>query len=268
MMTDGYNIEHQEREIIQSRLLAFLFSNSTDNPLVLKGGMAFRAAFQSSRMTKDIDLDQLAGRSLESLQHLVRRAINLTARNFLTDVRVSEPKQTDTTARWKISGVTRFGTSIAFSLEVSRRGFTPQNHIIKKRYFPHERSRISAVQINVLDADALAASKIYALWSPNRVAPRDLYDLYFLIQMNIKPDPDFFSGIKNKKEFIHELWEKINIIEWPQFQTEVLPFLDKAEAASINEEVFNEIRLGVGESVEEWIVSDLSHKPTHSRVKP
>jgi hypothetical protein len=50
-----------------------------------------------------------------------------------------------------------------------------------------------------------------------------------------------------------ELWRKIEIMTYAQFQTNVVPTLPQAVAAAIDEATFEELRLKVGERVERWI---------------
>jgi hypothetical protein len=50
-----------------------------------------------------------------------------------------------------------------------------------------------------------------------------------------------------------ELWRKIELMTYAQFQTNVVPTLPQAVAAAIDEAAFEELRLKVGERVERWI---------------
>ena len=49
----------------------------------------------------------------------------------LTQTSISEPKQTDTVARWKISGRTSTGEDLHLTVEVSRRGIHDLGHVVK-----------------------------------------------------------------------------------------------------------------------------------------
>src|SRR5258707_8452182 len=95
----------QTRDAFQLRLLTFLYRGSTSSSLVLKGGAAMRVLTQSARYTQDLDFDHDPHRTLASLQKTVRSAIDRALQGSgLTEIAISEPKQTDTVARWKISG--------------------------------------------------------------------------------------------------------------------------------------------------------------------
>ncbi|EQD61115.1 protein containing DUF1814, partial [mine drainage metagenome] len=176
-----------KRDLIQSRLLSAIFSRSIKNQVVLKGGMAMRVLFGSQRYTKDIDLGQNQDQSLRSLQSMMRLAIKDSVQGFLENVSVTEPKQIDTVARWKIGGnVIGGGTEIHITVEVSRRG-VPEGHVVQKNFIPPKESYAQTTVIDVYDHDAMIFSKVIALHSENRVAPRDLYDLHIMISSEVRP---------------------------------------------------------------------------------
>ena len=98
------------RDAFQQRLLTCLYRGPASSSLVLKGGAAMRVLTASARYTQDLDFDHDPRRSLTSLQTTVRSAIARALQGSgLTQTSISEPKQTDTVARWKISGRTSTG---------------------------------------------------------------------------------------------------------------------------------------------------------------
>lgn len=244
-----------ERDLIQARLLSAIFSRSVKNQVVLKGGMAFRALFGSQRYTKDIDLAQASAQPLAALQRLMRQSIDACVQGFLVDVVVTEPKQTDTTARWKIHGKTAGGTEIGLTVEVSRCGI-PDGHIESRFFRPPEDARCANVKIDVFDQDALAVSKVFALASPNRLAPRDLYDLDLLVQMEVRPPAEMFAAVSDRRALVAEVWAKIDSMSWAHFECEVIPFLPDAMRSRIDAEEFEAMRVRVGEAVENWLATD------------
>ena len=93
------------REALQSRLLVELMGNAMHKELVLKGGMAMRAVHGSVRYTKDIDLDADLKYSKGRVQGIVKRSIErAVSSGLIANAKVTEPKQTETTLRWKIVG--------------------------------------------------------------------------------------------------------------------------------------------------------------------
>ena len=240
-----------ERELVQARLLSSIFSRTVKDQVILKGGMAMRSLFGSVRYTKDIELGQDQRQSLRALQQVMRLAIAEATNGFLNNVEVSEPKQTETTARWKINGQTVHGTKIALTIEVSMRG-VPTRYITSKLYVPPPEALCTTVMIDVYSAEAIAASKVFCLSNPNRNAPRDLYDLDLLIQMDVVPAQELLQ-YSNKVQTLQLMWDKLEIMTWEQFQLEVLPYLTESVRSRIDEAEFDEMRARVGATVENWL---------------
>src|SRR5690606_8708506 len=93
------------RDLVQARIVGRLFAQKVKG-LALKGGMAMRMSHGKwARATKDIDLDADMDMPLATVQGVVRRAIDeAISDGLLENVKVTEPKQTETTERWKIAG--------------------------------------------------------------------------------------------------------------------------------------------------------------------
>lgn len=160
------------REALQSRLLVELMGNAMHKELVLKGGMAMRAVHGSMRYTKDIDLDADLKHSKERVQGIVKRSIaRAVTSGLIENVKVSEPKQTDTTLRWKIAG-TQPGSlaPLNLTIEVSRRVTIINGHIIEVLLPDTFGGGASGVKIQVLDSQAIAVTKVLALTDSNRMA--------------------------------------------------------------------------------------------------
>src|SRR5712671_7968004 len=118
------------RDSLQQRLLTHLYRGTESSSLVLKGGAAMRVLTESARYTQDLDFDHDPHRSLASLQNTVRTAIDRAIHGSgLIDTSISESKQTDTVARWKISGRTSTGENLHLAVEVSRRRAPDPSHV-------------------------------------------------------------------------------------------------------------------------------------------
>ncbi len=128
MRTD--DLLNLERDIIQSRLVSAVFARSLKNQIVLKGGVAMRVLLGSARYTKDVDFGQNHGQSLPALQKLIRASIKECTSGFLDGAVVTEPKQTDTVARWKISGVSLRSRSIIHLTVEEAAGFIRAGAIV------------------------------------------------------------------------------------------------------------------------------------------
>lgn len=185
----------------------------------------------------------------------MRSAIKDSLSGILKDLKVTEPKQTETVARWKISGVSDAGSDIHLTVEVSRRG-VPFNHVKSVSFFGHEMGiKAQSVIVDSYDEEAISATKIAALISDNRVAPRDVYDLHLLFSMNIKPAHDLVKTLVEKSgmsctEIIQKAWDKIDLMTWDMFRQEVIPFLPYGVSSRINEEEYEKMRIAVGDSIE------------------
>ena len=153
----------------------------------MKGGVAMRVLTESARFTQDLDFDHDPHRSLASLQNTVRTAIDRAIHGSgLIETSISEPKQTDTVARWKISGLTSTGESLHLTVEVSRRQTPDPNHVLKIPVQVADRT-LPRVYVSIYDEQALADNKLAALIDDRRTAPRDVYDLELLLARGVVP---------------------------------------------------------------------------------
>jgi hypothetical protein len=119
------------------------------------------------------------------------------------------------------------------------------------------RAKGDGTTFNQFVATALAVSKVFALTALNRTEVRDLFDLDVLIRANVHDPSEALSAVPDAEARLatarEELWRKIEIMTYAQFQTSVVPTLPLAVAAAIDEATFEELRLNVGERVERWI---------------
>jgi Domain of unknown function (DUF1814). len=254
MRTD--DLLNLERDIIQSRLVSAVFARSLKNQIVLKGGVAMRVLLGSARYTKDVDFGQNHGQSLPALQKLIRASIKECTSGFLDGAVVTEPKQTDTVARWKISGVSlRSRSIIHLTVEVSRQGL-PQGHLSQSQFMPEPESFAKPAVVDVYDIDAMAATKVFALHSDNRMAPRDLFDLDLIIKTGVHPDPSLFACINDRKEFVSQVWRKIDLMSWKMFEEDVVPYMTPTIRSRVDKGVFDDMKIKVGEAVERWVTTD------------
>jgi predicted nucleotidyltransferase component of viral defense system len=247
------------REALQSRLLVELMGNAMHKELVLKGGMAMRAVHGSVRYTKDIDLDADLKYSKGRVQGIVKRSIErAVSSGLIANAKVTEPKQTETTLRWKIVG-TQPGSDAPLNLtvEVSRRATITNGHIIEVPLPAVYGGGAPGVKVQVLDSQAIAVTKVLALTDPKRMAPRDLYDLHVLIEAKVD-DPIHLllslpeAGVR-LPQAMAELWPKIEAMTYEQFKSDVIPYLPDNVAKAIDEDAFEDMRLQVGTSVEKWL---------------
>lgn len=223
----------EARNLLQARLLGRLFSGALNRhlKLALKGGMAMRVAHGVRRNTKDIDLDADFDTSLASLQAHVRRSIQAALVDAnLSGLTVSEPKQTETTARWKIFGSLPGHESVPFSLtvEVSMRETIDDT---KVRQVPLEVEG-RQIMVPVWSDEKLYLNKVCALLSTNRDAPRDVLDLDVLVRANVGLDAcalrnrlvadNPHASNWNADQWTEWMWKKLEAFDEDRFNTEIV----------------------------------------------
>lgn len=244
------------REILQTRILSALFADTMRHEFVLKGGMAMRTECGSSRMTKDIDLGQDVSVPVERLRAVMRGAIKKAlVTQLLRDVKISEPKQTDTVGRWKINGETDGGSHVQLTIEVSRRGLPPAEHIKTVNYIPPVEYGVPPTLVDVYDLQAMAASKVLALLGENRLAARDLFDLNLLIEMKVTPPVELLAGMGPDylESAMNEIWSKIDMFTYEQFKSEIFPYVSEQVASRLTEAAFEDMRIAVATNIERWL---------------
>jgi predicted nucleotidyltransferase component of viral defense system len=225
----------QTRDAFQQRLLTFLYRGSASSSLVLKGGAAMRVLTESARFTQDLDFDHDPHRSLSSLQNTVRTAISRAVHGSgLVGVTISESRQTDTVARWKISGQTSAGENLHLAVEVSRRQTPDPNHVLKIPVQIADRT-LPRVYVSVYDEQALADNKLAALTDERRTAPRDVYDLELLLARGVAPSAAAVENLGGQATLLKRVADKLELMNWGLFREEVLPTLPAEIYSHIDE---------------------------------
>jgi predicted nucleotidyltransferase component of viral defense system len=251
------------RDGLQRRLLTHLYRGSESSSLVLKGGAAMRVLTQSARYTQDLDFDHDPHRSLASLQNTVRSAVDRALQGSgLLQTSVSESKQTDTVARWKISGRTTTGDDLHLTVEVSRRQAPDLSHVLKIPVQIADRT-LPRVYVSVYDEQALADNKLAALLDERRTAPRDIYDLELLLTRGVCPSAAVVERVGGHTNLTQRVSAKLDLMEWALFRDQVLPALPRDTQANIDEEEYLAMKIRLIESIEHCLL-----KPAGGKVSP
>jgi hypothetical protein len=242
------------RDAFQQRLLTHLYRGTETSGLVLKGGAAMRVLTTSARYTQDLDFDHDPHRSLGSLQRTVRSAVERALRGSgLTQSSISESKQTDTVARWKISAQTVTGEDLLLTVEVSRRRAPDLAHVLKVPIQIADRT-LPRVYVSVYDEQALADNKVAALLDERRTAPRDIYDLELLLSRGICPSPLVIHQFGGHAELTRLISSKLDLIGWALFRDQVLPALPRETQANIDEEEYLAMKVRLLEAIEQCLL--------------
>lgn len=222
--------------------------------LILKGGMAMRAAFGGMRLTKDIDFDRDNTISQETLKkNLGRLLVRAASAAAIRDPKAEITKDTRTTVRARLSGTIGKGLDVRFDIEVSGRD-TPSPHNMREAIVVAPASYAMApFPVTTYTTAALAAMKIGAALSAQRNAPRDLYDLRDLVRAGADPvellsrqEPDQLA------EFSSRALGKLEALSFQQAQQELLPYLPPEERHMLDENTWIDMTLMVAQTIETW----------------
>ncbi|WP_157995555.1 nucleotidyl transferase AbiEii/AbiGii toxin family protein [Peristeroidobacter soli] len=241
------------RNAFQERLLAAIYKARQPGELILKGGGAMKVRTDSARFTQDIDLDHDPRRGLDSLVKSIRKAIDQAFVGGFKKLQVTEPKQTDTVARWKIHGQGPKGEDFQLTVEVSRRHAINQEEIETALLQIRDRSFSSRVYIDIYRADKLAEMKLYALLDDNRIAPRDIYDLDLLIGEGAAPSGEAMANLQAKYGDVSgQLIKKLAAMPWPLFESQTLSVIPDALRLRINEVEYAAMQERILNEVMKW----------------
>jgi hypothetical protein len=242
-------------QLVQARFLRELFRSSKGG-FVLKGGMAIGALFGNSRQTRDIDLDfpPEGERSAQSLHNQIKRALEQALRGYVTDVRINSPGKAEVSPKWKVSGKTSDGAPFNLKVEVSRRP-PPPGTVRQVTVSGIASLGLGLFYVDLYSEPTLTAMKIAALLSPDRCAPRDVYDLDLLLPAH-EPGPELLAWALEVAQVSlvdapRVLQEKLVAMPWELFQTQTLPALDPSLASRYTPAVWAEVKGRVTNSLSE-----------------
>lgn len=179
----GGNVGHAETLYLQDIVLGTV-SRETADELVFKGGTALLKFYQLDRFSEDLDFTaretvdwgEVVGRSVRDLENygaiVEERADDETGSSFRSRLGIQGPLYT---------GERR---SLCFlRVEVNTRASA--THVRALRYNPMFPD-VPSFDLDVLDEGEILAEKIRALMT--RHQPRDLYDVYHLIERSVRID--------------------------------------------------------------------------------
>lgn len=217
------NPDYEVREYFLAVLLKEISRHLSGRPFAVKGGICLHFFHQSPRLSEDMDLD-IAQVSPNTLRNIVEKIMISRSLNEIMEnrgLRLSKwnaSKQTPTTQRWKI-GLLINNRTLSTRLEFSRRKKELQyvSGIPDAELLSHY--KIMAFVAQYYSIEDMIIQKIMALASPAREAPRDMYDLYFLIGRYKK------GRVELPARMIGEALDKCRAIDLAAFRNQVAPFL-------------------------------------------
>jgi predicted nucleotidyltransferase component of viral defense system len=194
---------------------------------VLKGGCNLRFFHGSVRYSEDLDLD-VRDIGTQTLRERVRGVFAsrpfaeiLEARGVFID-RVSEPKQTETTQRWKLGlRVEGAGASLPTKIECSRRGL--DDGVVFGSVEPSviRVHRTPPLMLSHYDAATALLQKIGALAGRRETQARDVFDAHHLLAVG--------SGSLTAGRLDRDVADRASAnamaIDFSTFKSQVLAFL-------------------------------------------
>ena len=227
--------------------------------LILKGGMAMRAVFGSMRLTKGIDFDRESSLSLESAKNgLPKTIVRAASVAGIRRPQAEVTKLTATTIRVRLAGETNGGVPLRFEVEVSGRGKLAARERRKETVVPPSSYGVAPFLVESWSNDMLAAMKVAAAMSAARNVPRDIYDLYDLLNAGVRPASLLSSAPTADLERIQAgATNKLDGISFALAREELLPYLPRDIRETVDEERWLTYTLAVGEAVERWAVEAL-----------
>ncbi len=259
----GFDPRLEAIDRCQVALLRELASPFGDR-LILKGGMAMRAAFGSIRLTKDIDFDRDDTISQASLKKgLGKLLVRAASTAGIREPKAEITKDTKTTVRARLQGLIGENTEARFDVEVSGRAPPAKENVRVEIVVPPSRYSMAPFPVTTYTNETLAAMKIGAALSEQRHAPRDLYDLRDLIRAGTDPTQLLAkqdTGLLN--DFSKRALGKLEMLTYELAQQELLPFLPSAEREALTEHAWLESTLLVADKIQDWCNAALHAQKT------
>lgn len=220
-----------ERQTIEIFHLLFLraFGARVDKALfALKGGCNLRFFLKSIRYSEDMDLD-IHTMSVGTLRNNVSRL--LEAQSFaqalraqgIEIARTSQPKQTQTTQRWKLTlHITESGAEVPTKIEFSRRGLDGEKAVEPVDAEIIRTYRLYPVIVQHYSVHTAFAQKVSALALREQVQSRDVFDLKLLLDAGGAEQPLPATAAANLAIAI----DNALAVDYGAFAGQVLAFLE------------------------------------------
>jgi len=206
--TSGFKLHQEEKSYIQMIALYHIYKKIS-RELVFKGGTALQKVYGLNRFSEDLDFTKNEEVDLDALmEHTV-----IGLRNYGVDCEIKKERtRFEFSDKYKISakGPLFSGevSRVFVRVEISGREKTilePEIHNI----FPIYRD-VPNFSLAVMPLKEVAAEKVRAIFSRDK--PRDVYDLWFLLNKGVEIDHDFIAkklGIGDLKYSYEEFSEKL-----------------------------------------------------------
>ena len=239
---------YSAREFFQLAALRHLSGRLSGRAWALKGGVCLRLFHGSARLSEDMDLDVDPGVRRATLEKGVDAVLGSAAlradlvRGGLTVSRVSKPKQTETTQRWKVE-LTLAGEPVQTKVEFSRRGKVSASDSGVPAPTLLDRYGVTQFAARYYGAAEMARQKTSALAAEGRNAVRDLYDLDLLLSRQPA------KAVPGDRAVAEAAAAKAESFSWRDFQGQVLPYLEGEVRRTYGPEAFAALKSSVSRAL-------------------
>ncbi len=205
------NLGQIERDYLQHLTLMLLYK-MTDRHLVFKGGTALQKVYNLSRFSEDLDFTLCKEFEVPALMQQLCKELKTIG--YDASFEIKKELKVGKTIRLKIKGPLYNGqeNSIFYLiLEISNREeviLESQTKEIKPIY-----KDLTPYFVKIMNLNEIFSEKVRAVMT--RDAARDVFDLNFLLDLNVKPDFDlinkklkYYDKKFDKKEFSEALTSK------------------------------------------------------------
>lgn len=196
---------------------------------VLKGGCNLRFFLKSIRYSQDMDLD-IDTIKKDTLNNAVNRILESTPFTLILRskqieiAQVSQPKQTETTQRWKIQlKIPPMTLSIPTKIEFSRRGskgnvlFELVDSVLIHQY------QITPLYASHYSMESAFEQKIWALILRTQTQARDIFDLSHLLNSGVK----IHETSQKMQSQLPQAIENALSIEYETYKSQVIAYLPR-----------------------------------------
>ena len=155
---------------------------------------------------------------------LGRPLADLLASQGLEVVRISKPRQTETTQRWKLE-LEAAGVSVPLhtKVEFSRRGMRDEEYVLEPARSDIVRPYgIPVPTVNHYTARAAIRQKIRALAGRSETQARDIWDLEHLLRSTDADPRPLSDSVRNA---LPAATERVLSLEYDVFKAQVVPYL-------------------------------------------
>ncbi len=224
----------QAVEFFHLQFARLLCAGPDKDAFAIKGGCNMRFFFESVRYSEDIDLDVTERIPVHALKDRVPRilsgpALTLVLRNRGIEVgRVSAPKQTETTQRWKLGlSVEGHPAPLPTKVEFSRRGASDAavlGPIGASVLAEHQTMQFLAPHYPLA---AALRQKVTALADRREVQARDVFDLGSVL---IPRAGEGVELLRPVRAAIRPALERVMTLTYADFKSQVVSYLQPVEA--------------------------------------